>query len=80
MLGAALVQPGEKTVFPVAVGPIVRQNGRQKNDCELNATKRLVSQIRQVIPLDKLLITLDALDANAPLLRLLKERSTITDM
>lgn len=77
MLGAVLVQPGEKTVFPVAVEPIVCQNGRQKNDCELNATKRLVSQIRQVIPLDKLLITLDA---NAPLLRLLKERSTITDM
>ena len=73
MLGAVWVQPGEKTVFPVAVEPIVRQDGRQKNDCELNAAKRLIPQIRQVMPQDKLLITLDALYANAPLIRLLKE-------
>lgn len=73
MLGAVWVQPGEKTVFPVAVEPIVRQDGQQKNDCELNAAKRLVPQIRQVMPQDKLLITLDALYANAPLIRLLKE-------
>lgn len=73
VLGAVLVQPGEKTVFPVAVEPIVRQDGRQKNDCELNAAKRLIPQIRQVMPQDKILITLDALYANGPLIRLLKE-------
>jgi Transposase DDE domain len=73
MLGAVLVSSGEKTVFPVAVEPIVRQDGREKNDCELNAAKRLVPQIRQAMPTDKLLIALDALYANAPLIRLLKE-------
>lgn len=73
MLGAVWVQPGERTVFPVAVEPIVRQDGRGKNDCELNAAKRLVPQIRQVMPQDKLLLTLDALYAKAPLIRLLKE-------
>ncbi len=73
MLGAVWVHPGEKTVFPVAVEPIVRQDGHAKNDCELNASKRLVPQIRQVMPEEKLLITMDALYANAPLIRLLKE-------
>lgn len=73
ILGAVWVQPGEKTVFPVAVEPIVRQDGKQKNDCELNAAKRLIPQIRQAMPQDRLLLTLDALYANAPLVRLLKE-------
>jgi len=73
ILAAAWVQPGEKTVFPIAVEPIVRQDGNVKNDCELNAAKRLVPQIRQVMPTEKLLLTLDALYANAPLVRLLGE-------
>ncbi len=73
MLGAVWVQAGEKTVFPVAVEPIVRQDGCEKNDCERNAAKRLVPQIRQVLPTEKVLITFDALYANAPLIRLLQE-------
>lgn len=73
LLGAVWVQPGEKTVFPIAVEPIVHQDGNAKNDCELNAAKRLVPQIRQVLPAEKLLLALDALYANAPLIRLLKE-------
>jgi hypothetical protein len=74
LLAAVWVQPGEKTVFPVAVEPIVRQDGRQKNDCELNAAKRLIPRIRQAMPNDRLLLTLDALYANAPLIRVLKEQ------
>ena len=73
LLGAVWVHPGEKTVFPIAVEPIIRQDGNVKNDCELNAAKRLVPQIRQVMPEEKLLLTLDALYANAPLIRLLME-------
>lgn len=71
LLGAVWVQPGEKTVFPIAVEPIVRQDGNVKNDCELNAAKRLIPQIRQAMPTEKLLLTLDALYTNAPLIRLL---------
>ena len=73
VLAAVWVQPGEKTVFPIAVEPIVRQDGNVKNDCELNAAKRLVPQIREVMPEEKLLLTLDAHYTNAPLIRLLKE-------
>lgn len=73
LLGAVWVHPGEKTVFPIAVEPIVRADGQVKNDCELNAAKRLVPQIRQTMPTEKLLLTPDALYANAPLIRLLAE-------
>lgn len=64
MPGAVWVHPGEKTVFPVAVEPIVRQDGEVKNNCELNAPKRLVPQMRQVMPEEKLLLTMDALLAD----------------
>lgn len=73
LLGAVWVQPGEKTVFPIAVEPIIRQDGNKKNDCELNAAKRLIPQIRQVMPTEKLLLTLDALYNNGPLIRQLME-------
>ena len=73
MLAAVWVQPVQKTVFPMAVEPIVRQDGSSKNDCELNAAKRLVPQMRQAMPKEQLLLTLDVLYANAPLIRLLKE-------
>ena len=73
LLGAVWVQPGEKTVFPVAVEPIMCQDGQEKNDCELNAGKRLIPQIVQMLPHEKILMTFDALYANAPFIRLLKE-------
>ena len=73
LLAAVWVQPGEKTVFPVAVEPIVRQDGTKKNDCELNAAKRLIPKIRQAMPQEQLLLALDALYANGPLIRSLKE-------
>ena len=73
MLAAVWVHPGEKTVFPVALEPIVRQDGCEKNDCERNAAKRLIPQIRQALPEEQILLILDALYANAPLIRLLKK-------
>jgi hypothetical protein len=47
LLGAVWVHPEEKTVFPIAVEPFVHQDGHVKNDCELNAAKRLIPQIRK---------------------------------
>lgn len=75
MLAAVWVKPGSNTVFPVTIEPIVKQDGAVKNDCELNAAKRLIPQIRQVMPGEKLLLTLDALYANGPLIRQLKEHN-----
>ena len=50
MLGAVLVHPDHKEVFPLAPEPILKQDGAKKNDCERNAAKRLLEDLRRVHP------------------------------
>ena len=50
----------------MAVEPIVRQDGETKNDCEPNATARLLRRIKRQHPKLKLVITEDGLSSNAP--------------
>jgi hypothetical protein len=73
LLGAVLVHPALKTVLPLAAEPITRQDGARKNDCERNAAKRLLRQLRQDYPSLKILVVEDSLSANGPHLELLKE-------
>lgn len=72
MLGAVLVHPDEKTVIPLAPEPILKQDGTKKNDCELNASKRLLNDLRREHPHLKTIIVEDALYANAPHIQLLQ--------
>ena len=71
MLGAVLVHPDKKEVIPLAPEPIVKGDGSTKNDCERNASKRLLSDLRREHPHLKILIVEDALSANYPHLSLL---------
>ena len=73
MLGAVLVHPDLKQVIPLAPEPIIKQDGDNKNDCERNAAKRLLSKIREEHPHLKLIVVEDALASNAPHIRLLKQ-------
>jgi hypothetical protein len=66
MLGAVAVHPAQPTVFPVACEPIVKQDGSTKNDCELNASKRIIPQIRQALPREDVVAVFDALYVNGP--------------
>jgi hypothetical protein len=66
LLGAALVQPGIKEVIPLAPEPIVRADGQTKNDCELNAAKRLLAHTRREHPHLPLIAVADTLYANGP--------------
>ena len=75
LLAGVQVHPEQKTVFPIASEAIVRQDGAEKNDCEINAAKRLLPLIGQMLPEEKLLLTFDALYANGPLIKLLHEYS-----
>ena len=72
MLGAVLVHPDCKQVIPLAPEPIIKQDGDCKNDCERNASKRLLTQIRQEHPNLKLIVVEDGLASNAPHIQLLK--------
>jgi hypothetical protein len=66
MLGAALIHPDRREVIPLMPEPIVKQDGREKNDCERNAAKRFVSKFRQDHPNLKVIVTEDSLSSNAP--------------
>ena len=73
MLGAVLVHPKKKQVIPLAPEPITKQDGATKNDCERNASKRLLSRIRREHPHLKLIVVEDGLASNAPHINLLQE-------
>ena len=62
-LTAAIVHPDQRQVFALPAEPIVRQDGKQKNDCERSALKRLLKKVRRIYPLRdlKLIAVLDGL-------------------
>lgn len=72
MLGAVIIHPHNKIVIPLAPEPITKQDGATKNDCERNAAKRLLEDIRREHPHLKLIVTEDALSSNGPHIELIK--------
>lgn len=72
LLGAVIVHPGLKTVLPLMPEAITRQDGANKNDCERNAAKRLLTALRQDHPKLKLIIVEDSLAGNGPHVELLE--------
>jgi hypothetical protein len=75
LLASVNVHPKEKEVFPIAVVPIMNEDGSEKNDCELNASKRLLPQINRMLPDYKILGLFDALYANGPHIKTLKSEN-----
>ena len=66
MLCAMLVNPDQKEVFVMGTEPILKQDGIEKNDCERNASKRLINWLSEHYKGKNFLITEDALYSNAP--------------
>ena len=73
MLGAVLVHPKHKEVIPLPPEPIMKSDGDKKNDCERNASKRLLRHIRREHPHLKLIVVEDGLASNGPHIKLLQE-------
>ena len=73
-LGAAVVHPDHAEVLPLAPEPIRKEDGARKNDCERNAAKRLLNDLRREHPHMKAIIVEDALASNGPHIKLLKEK------
>ena len=63
---AVLVHPQRREVIPLGIEPIVKQDGESKNDCERNASRRLLERIRRQHPRLKMVITEDGLSSNGP--------------
>jgi hypothetical protein len=75
LLGAVVIHPDKSNVLPLFPEAITRQDGENKNDCERNASKRLLPAIRSAFPRLKIIVVEDALASNAPHIRLLEELS-----
>ena len=73
MLGAVLVHPECREVIPLMPEAIMKGDGSNKNDCERNASKRLLRRVRRNHPHLKLLVVEDGLASNGPHIRLLEE-------
>ena len=69
MLVASIVHPSQKVVLPFAPEAIMKSDGSSKNDCERNATKRFLEDLKREHPHLKLIITGDGLFSNGPLIK-----------
>lgn len=72
-LAAVIVHPDEKQVVPIDLEPIICQDGQEKNDCERAAAKRLTGVLKQKYPDTLMIVVEDALYANAPHLRQIRQ-------
>jgi hypothetical protein len=66
ILQAAIVCPGIRQVVPLAPEPIKNTDGYEKQDCEINAGKRIIKKIRKTHPKLKVIITGDSLYSKQP--------------
>jgi hypothetical protein len=72
ILQAVVVYPGKRHVFPLAPEEISNRDGNKKQDCELNAAKRTLHNIRNNHPKLGIIITGDGLYSNQPFIDDLK--------
>ena len=68
----APAHPDRSEVFPLAPEPILKRDGARKNDCERNAAKCLLTDLRREHPHLKLIVIEDGLASNAPHIRQLQ--------
>lgn len=74
LLVAAVVHPDRgNSALVLDFEPITRADGSEKNDCERNAGKRLITSIARQYPLRDLVVVEDALAANGPHIKTLLE-------
>ena len=81
LFASVIVSPNQKTVLPITAEPIVLQNPEDtKNDCELNASKRAIPAIREILPKSdyKVIMLYDGLYPNGPQIRELQKKENTT--
>lgn len=72
ILQAVMLTPHMRQVLPMAPEPVANTDGNTKQDCEINAAKRIVKNIRAIHPKLKIVITADGLYSKQPFIDALK--------
>jgi len=70
---AALMRPGKRQVFPLASEEVKNTDGRDKQDCEIEAGKRLVKKLRKAHFKLKIILVGDSLYSKQPFMEGLSE-------
>jgi len=73
MLGACIVHPDKANVIPLCPEIIQNEDGSEKNDCERNAAKRFIENLKREHPHLKVIIVVDGIASNAPYIQLLEK-------
>jgi len=73
VVAATIVCPGIRQIIPLAPEPIQNIDGSTKQDCEINAGKRIIKKIRFTHPKMKIIITGDGLYSKQPFIDELKK-------
>jgi hypothetical protein len=74
VVAATLVKAGSHKVLPLDVEQVQNSDGQSKQDCELNAAKRLVKRLRREHRQMEIIITGDDLYAHEPFVELLSSQ------
>jgi hypothetical protein len=74
VVAATLVKAGSHRILPLDVEEVRNTDGQKKQDCELNAGKRLIERIRKEHPHLSLIILGDDLYSHEPYVKLLIEK------
>lgn len=72
ILQAVMINPHLREVLPLAPEPVANTDGTTKQDCEINAAKRMVANIRHTHPKLKIAITADGLYSKQPFIDAVK--------
>jgi len=73
VVGATLVRPGSHRILPLDVEEVRNTDGTEKQDCEINAGKRLMRRLRREHRQMKIIVTGDDLVAHEPMIEQLRE-------
>ncbi|MGH7909057.1 MAG: hypothetical protein ACRENW_04310, partial [Thermodesulfobacteriota bacterium] len=74
IVAATLVKAGSHRIFPIDAEEVRNSHGKEKQDCELNAAKRLIVRFRQEHPQLQVIVGGDDLYAHEPFVKLLGEK------
>jgi hypothetical protein len=73
ILSATVIKPRSHRILPIDAEGILNTDGEDKQDCEINAGKRLVERLRREHPRLDMLIVGDAMFAHEPMIEHLKQ-------
>lgn len=73
VVGATLVRAGSHDILPLDAEEVRNSDGQEKQDCEINAGKRLVTRLRQEHRQLQMLVAGDDLYAHEPFIQLLRQ-------